>query len=212
MKIRSIKFKICSTALLFFSAVSASAQTMDSNEPAEFDIELTTPAVPAKMAGVISDHMVRRWQSLIDRGYDVAMERDEQVVMATIPLDNLFGPNSTSLLESAGKVLEPFLEYTRHYGKYKILLAVHSDDTGSPNYRKALCEQRVISLYEYFERHGSNPAMVFGYAMGHEQPLVDDNSRKNRALNRRLEVYIVPGPDMIANSKKAKSKKNNTLK
>ena len=39
--------------------------------------------------------------------------------------------------------------------------------------------------------------MIYGYPMGNDQPLVKDNSAKNRALNRRLEIYIVPGTDFI---------------
>ncbi|MCM1448923.1 MAG: OmpA family protein [Clostridiales bacterium] len=203
MKTRSCKIRAALLSALMLSVSwSAQSQAIDNSEPAEFNVELATPTIPTKRIGAVTDHMARKLQSLIDHGYDVELERDDQVIMVTIPLDNLFAPNGTSLIDSASKLLEPFIDYMRHYGKYKLLLAVHSDDTGSDTYRKELCEQRILSLYEFFERRGPSPSMLYGYAMGHDHPLVDDNSRKNRSLNRRLELYIVPGPELIANKKK----------
>lgn len=80
-------------------------------------------------------------------------------------------------------------------------MAVHSDNTGSEKYKEWLCEQRVIALYDFFDTFGSSPAMVYGYPMADREPIVDNNSKTNRALNRRLEIFIVPGPELINNLK-----------
>lgn len=190
--------------LLLLTAAPLKAQVKAENEPADIDTELNTPTVPNKHAGVLRRVMTAKAQTLIDEGYNVELMRDDQVIAVTIQLDKLFKPNEVELLETANKLLKPFTDFTRHYGKYKLLLAVHSDDTGSQGYRSWLCEHRIVSLYDFFDSHGSTPAMVYGYPLGHEQPIADDNSRANRALNRRLEIFIVPGPELISNLKNRK--------
>lgn len=190
--------------LLLLTAAPLKAQVKAEIEPADIDTELNTPAVTNKQAGALRRVMTAKAQSLIDEGYNVELMRDDQVIAVTIQLDKLFRPNEVGLLGTAVGLLQPFTDFTRHYGKYKLLLAIHSDGTGSQGYRTWLCEQRIVSLYDFFDSHGSTPAMVYGYPLGHEQPLVDDNSRANRALNRRLEIFIVPGPELISNLKNRK--------
>jgi len=174
------------------------------DEPADIDTELSTPAIPNKQVGALVRAMNTHAQSLIEQGYNVELMRDDQVIAVTIQLDKLFKPNEVVLLNSSAKLLQPFTFFTRHYGKFKLLLAVHSDDTGSETYRRWLCEQRIISLYDFFDSHGNTPAMIYGYPISNELPLTDNNTRINRSLNRRLEIFIVPGPQFISNLKSHK--------
>lgn len=202
MKSRS---KIFSALLAFVSistsSIHAEAQVTAVDEPETFDIELNTPTVTPKQAGALRNVISSYDQSLIDHGMTVELIRDDQVLNVTIELDELFAPNDITLMPGAGDVLRPLLEFTRHYGKFKILLAVHTDNTGSDKYKEWLCTERINSLYDYFDRFGSTPAMVYGYPMTDSQPLVNNNTKSNRAMNRRLEVYIVPGPELINNLK-----------
>lgn len=199
---------IFKTTVLALSATGTMlAQTVADNEPADLDTELAAPAYTGKKAEAVSQAMISEAKQLIDRGYNVELMLDDQVIAVTIQLDRIFSPNAVTLMSSATPLLDPFTVYTRHYGKYKLLLAVHSDDTGSPAYRTWLCEQRILSLYDFFDTHGSTPAMVYGYPLGHDMPLVNDDSRANRALNRRLEIYIVPGPEFINSNKTRKNKR-----
>lgn len=186
---------ILSCGSIFFSHAQVNMQA----DPLDFDTELNTPEIPTKRSRMIQEHIQRVAQELIDNGYHVELMRNDQVVTATIPLGSLFAPNEYNLLASSTKLLEPFVKFTKQNGEYKILLCVHSDNTGSESYRKWICEQRVLSLYDYFDTHGTSNGMIYGYPMGNEHPLVDDNSALNRSLNRRLEIYIVPGPEFIKN-------------
>ena len=178
---------------IFLSQAQVNVQA----DPLDFDTELNTPEIPSKRSRMVQERMQNIAQDLIDNGYNVELMRDDQVVTATIPLRSLFAPNEYNLSLSSTKLLEPFVKFTKQNGEYKILLCVHSDNTGSTSYRKWLCEQRVLTLYDYFDTHGTSGGMIYGYPMGNDHPLVDDNSALNRSLNRRLEIYIVPGPEFI---------------
>lgn len=204
LTMKSLLTRFSLLGFIALSSLSLPAQTIASDEPADFNTELNTPVIPGKQLPIVMADIKSTYELLINQGFNVEMCRDDQVILVTIQLDRLFGPNKTTLLDSAPQLLQPFSRFTRHYGDYKLLLTVHSDDTGSPAYRQWICEQRVIALYDFFDSHGATPAMVYGYPMAVEMPLTDNNSIAKRALNRRLEIYIVPGPNMISKAKKRK--------
>lgn len=204
LTMKSLLTRFSLSGFILLSSLSLSAQTIANDEPADFNTELNTPVIPNKQSQAVTTEMQAIYSFLVNQGYNVEMCRNDQVVVVTINIDKLFGPNEVSLLNSASQFLQPFSQYTRHYGNFKLLLAVHSDDTGSPAYRQWLCEQRVMSLYEYFDNHSSSPSMIYGYPMALEMPLTDNNSRAKRAINRRLEIYIVPGPNQTTKASKRK--------
>ena len=86
-------------------------------------------------------------------------------------------------------------------GFYKMLLVMHSDNTGSPTYTLNLTRQRVNAVYDWFDENGSVDYVV-PYALGETDPLVDNNSVENRKTNRRLEIYLVPEKTMLQQAKK----------
>ena len=132
--------------------------------------------------------------------------RKGEVVIASVPAAELFAPNDTVLLPSAYDKLKPFLPYFRTHGKFKVILAMHSDDTGSDKYLYALTEKRIVALYNYFDTYASQTDMLQGYPMADSEPLPDtpNNTMANRSKNRRLEIFIVPGPILISEAKTKK--------
>lgn len=138
-----------------------------------------------------------------DKAYKVESMRKGEVIVVTIPTDVLFAPNDTLLIDGAGdKWLTVFLQYLQRPGKYKLLLAVHSDNTGSKYYTENLTAQRIEALYEWFDSKNREGAKyVFGYPMGDTQSLFENNTRANRASNRRLEIFIVPEEGFIRSIK-----------
>ncbi len=170
------------------------------------DETLLLPDVPAKQSAYVTAYMKREAKALQKMGYKVETTRQGEVVIATIPADLLFAPNDTLLLQSAPEQLHPFLPYFRSHGKFKVILAMHSDDTGSNDYLYGLTEKRIIALYDYFDKHAAQTDMLQGYPMADSDPLKDtpNTSRKGRHANRRLEIFIVPGPMLIVDAKNKK--------
>ena len=131
------------------------------------------------------------------RQHTMTVLRNGEVVIATIQSDELFYPNDTVLKPNAGKQLRPFLQFLKVPDMYRMLLAMHSDDTGTSAYTDALTSKRVIAVLEWFIENSSNSDYIIPYAMGASEPLYLNNSIANRQLNRRLEIYLVPGKTMI---------------
>ncbi|MDE5845531.1 MAG: OmpA family protein [Muribaculaceae bacterium] len=162
--------------------------------------EIATPVVPDKLANAVKASMMNQAESLHHLGYDVKSTRNGQVLIVTIPTEKMFAPNETALQEVyARQLLEPFGAYLRTPGRYKILLAVHTDDTGDKDYIEKLSDQRALAVSKWFEQNVENVGSVRHYGLGSGDPLAPNISRRNRAKNRRLEIFIVPDVELIQN-------------
>ena len=133
--------------------------------------------------------------------YEVEVMREGEVIVVTLPASLLFEPNDTVLTTLGESQLKPFLRMIKNPGFYKLLLVMHSDNTGSSEYTLNLTRQRVNVIFDWFDENGSVDYVV-PYALGETDPIVDNNSVENRKRNRRLEIYLVPEKTMIQQAKK----------
>lgn len=138
---------------------------------------------------------------------DVELMRDNQVIVVTVPASRLFEPNDTVLTQLGKTSLKPMLPFLKSAGLYKMLLVMHSDNTGSDAYNMNLTLKRVNSVFDWVELNASTDYVV-PYALGATDPAVDNNSLENRKRNRRLEIYLVPEEGMLELAKKGKISTN----
>jgi len=163
-----------------------------------------------------SAKLIRRFQEkegrnrLFSREYNsknnctVETFRNKEVLLVTIPAASLFAPNSTSLWPNAAALLSPLKRYLKDPDMYRVLMVMHTDNTGSEVYRDYLTEERSKAVADWFAEQGCDTTFLFPYAFGDDMPLVENNSMSNRMKNRRLEVYLVPGKKMLEQAKKGR--------
>ena len=189
--------------LLWPGALSAKKQAVDIYD-LSLDENLDMPQIHNdKQAAKVQDYQYDVAVKLKKQNFDVELMRDNEVIVVTIPAGQLFGPNDT-ILSNLGKTsLKPMLQYLQNPGFYKMLLVMHSDNTGSDAYTLELTRSRVNAVFDWFEDNGT-VEFVVPYALGDTDPLVDNNSMVNRKRNRRLEIYLVPDNVMINQAKKGK--------
>ncbi|MDE6648690.1 MAG: OmpA family protein [Muribaculaceae bacterium] len=130
--------------------------------------------------------------------------RKKEVILITIPASELFAPNSTELASGASKYLNPIKRYLKDPDMFRVLLVMHTDNTGSTQYRDNITADRVDAVAAWFDDQGADTSYMFSYAYGDESPLVPNTSIENRGKNRRLEVYLMPGEKMLEEAKKGK--------
>ena len=57
--------------------------------------------------------------------------------------------------------------------------------------------ERVLSIVEWSQKKHQNAKYIIPYSMGNDELLTSDKSKKGQKMNRRLEIYIIPGKLMI---------------
>lgn len=168
------------------------------------DDNLETPEIDnAKQSQKVQDYQYDVAVSLKKQNYDVELMRDNEVIVVTLPAGQLFAPNDTVLSELGMVSLKPMLKYLANPGFYKMLLVMHSDNTGSKKYTETLTRARVNAVFDWIDENASVDFVV-PYALGDTDPLEDNNSMEHRKHNRRLEIYLVPEEVMINQAKKGK--------
>lgn len=130
--------------------------------------------------------------------------RKKEVLLITIPAEALFAPNATELSPEASKLLTPIKRYMKDPDMFRVLLVMHTDNTGSEAYREKITEERIDAVTDWFDESGADTSYTFSYAFGDDNPLVPNTSMENRAKNRRLEIYLMPGEKMLSEAKKGK--------
>ena len=176
------------------------------------DENIETPEIKNdKQADRIQDFQYDMAVAFKQSNYDVEIMRDDEVIVITIPASQLFEPNDTVLSKLGEAQLKPFLRMIKNPGFYKLLLVMHSDNTGSSEYTLNLTRQRVNNIFDWFEENGSVDYVV-PFALGETDPVVDNNSVENRKRNRRLEIFLVPEKAMLQQAKKGNININHIAK
>lgn len=170
----------------------------------DLDQNIATPALLPSDQKAIRKYMKKLGSDLASKKYIVDMERNDEVVVVTIPTDDLFLPNDTLLSKRAEQKLKPLLNYFREPAMFKVVYSVHTDDTGSPAYLFDLSQERVNSIYDWLLDFVNEDLVIIPYSMGDIDPIELNTTRKGRAANRRVEFYLIPGPEMILKARKGK--------
>ncbi|MDE5987918.1 MAG: OmpA family protein [Duncaniella sp.] len=166
------------------------------------DENILTPAVGKNGHAAIKTYMNRLAQELAKKNYIVDMTRNDEVIVVTIPSDDIFLPNDTLLSPSAPARLSPILKVFSDPFMMKMVYAVHTDNTGSAPYNMRLSHERNNSIYDWMLDNINEDLIVIPYEMGDTDPLVANDTRDGRRENRRLEIFIIPGPKMITMARK----------
>lgn len=205
---RTLKTALLALILLFGTA-RASADKKVNLEDLSF-AELINSVDPGKQADLIRKFQFKEANNVLLKNKNIGEKsnctvdaiRNKEVLVVTIPANSLFGPNQTVLLETADKYLEPFKRYLKDPDMFRVLIVMHTDNTGSEAYREKLTEERAQAVAEWFDNHAADTSYLFPFAMSDDIPLVPNDSFDNRERNRRLEIYLVPGSLMVEKAKK----------
>lgn len=164
----------------------------------DFDQNLMLPKMEKGESAAVKKYMTRKAQELSRKKYAVDLMRNDEVMVVSLPTDGLFLPNDTILMSKPlTSIKKDLLDLTDDPDMYKLVYAIHTDNTGSPVYNQRLSHQRSTSIYDWILDNVSEELIVIPFEMAETKPVEPNNTRAGRAKNRRLELYFIPGPKMI---------------
>ena len=197
--------KIIAIAAMTLIAATAAAQNTTAVDEASFEFQFNNPVIKnAKAAAKVADFQDDVADKLQHDRYNVQLYRNNDVVMINIPASHLFAPNDTVLSSQGKNELKPIAGYMKNPGFYKLILMMHSDNSGNDEYLFDLTGARITAIFDWLEDKVASVDDIFPYYIGGTDPQVPNNSMKNREINRRLEIYLVPGEVMVEQAKSGK--------
>ena len=171
-----------------------------------FDRQLEEPEVPSRLRTAVAARMASVASELLQDRFTAKAVRAGQVVEITIPCAELFEPNANALRPSGEKRLSKLRKFIRLVDgapMYKVVIAVHSDDTGDDQYRDMLTALRAEAIEDYLldtpDRPADSPCATYG--LGSDEPLGSNATKAARDRNRRVEIYLVPDTGLFTHLK-----------
>ncbi|MDM1329380.1 OmpA family protein [Acinetobacter indicus] len=110
----------------------------------------------------------------------------------SLPEKLLFGFDQAEIQAHNQQALQQLSSKLLKYKLDKVKIIGHSDNVGDLTYNLKLSGERAENVAQIFMQQGFRPVNLQVIPRGAEQPLVPNTSPENRAMNRRVNVVIVP--------------------
>lgn len=104
--------------------------------------------------------------------------------------DVLFESNRADVKPGAQTSLRKLADFLQSYPTRLVLIEGHTDNVGAAATNEALSRRRAESVNDVLAGMGVAGRRVSTVGYGEDYPVADNRSETNRALNRRVEIYI----------------------
>lgn len=126
------------------------------------------------------------------RDSGVSVERDGDNINLVMPGNITFPSNGTDLKADFYNVLDSVALVLEEFDKTIIVVAGYTDSVGTESYNQSLSEKRASSVASYLKAKKITPARFDSVGFGEQNPVADNATEEGRALNRRVELTLLP--------------------
>ena len=137
----------------------------------------------------------------IEEDEDISINIEETVVMISISDKMLFDSGSYKISDKANAILQKIANVVNSEESLDIMVEGHTDNqtlksTASVKDNWDLSVLRATSVVKKLQKdHNVAPEKLIAAGRSFYQPLVPNDSKENRATNRRTRIVILPNID-----------------
>ena len=144
-------------------------------------------AATGAIVGAMMDKQERELRQI--EGIDVA-RTDEDELRVTMRNEILFDVDSSSLRGASRDELAEMADVFNRYNDTTIVVAGHTDSTGSESYNQRLSERRADSVAGYLQNQGVRGSRIDATGYGELRAKASNGTASGRQQNRRVEIYV----------------------
>lgn len=155
---------------------------------------LILAGVGALAGGAVGHYMDRQEAKLRAelQGSGVSVTRIGDNITLNMPGHITFAVNSADLNAQFFNVLDGVALVLKEYNKTVVEVAGHTDSTGTDAYNLQLSQRRADAVASYLVSQGIKRERLITVGAGKAYPIASNATEEGRALNRRVELTIVP--------------------
>jgi outer membrane protein OmpA-like peptidoglycan-associated protein len=158
---------------------------------------LILAGVGAVAGGAVGNYMDRQDAALRQRlqGTGVSVTRtgpNGENITLNMPGNITFAVNSADISSSFYPVLDSVGLVLKEFDKTMVEVAGHTDSDGSEAYNQQLSERRASSVVAYLVSREIRADRFLTVGAGETRPIASNATPEGKALNRRVEITIVP--------------------
>lgn len=125
-------------------------------------------------------------------GTGVSVTRIGDEITLNMPSNITFAFGSADLDARFFPVLDSVSKVVNKYNKTLVEVAGHTDSVGSVESNQSLSERRANTVAQYLISKGIVRDRTIIVGAGENMPVADNDSAEGRALNRRVELSLLP--------------------
>ncbi|WP_395689888.1 OmpA family protein [Aestuariivirga sp.] len=126
------------------------------------------------------------------RGTGVSVTRSGDDIILNMPSNITFDTDQSEIKSEFFETLNSVSLVLKEFNQTLVDVTGHTDSTGSVAHNQQLSERRAGSVAEYLIAQGNDPNRFQAIGVGASQPIASNATPDGRALNRRVEIRIVP--------------------
>ena len=145
-------------------------------------------AVIGAAGGGAIGHYMDQQEALLRQeleGTGVSVTREGNNIRLNMPGNVTFDTDQSNIRPQFQPVLDSVVKVANKFDKTALRVSGHTDSTGSESYNQRLSEYRALSVKDYLAMRGVAPQRLSSVGYG-------DGSASGRALNRRVELELIP--------------------
>lgn len=141
--------------------------------------------------GAAIGHVMDKRAEQIQRDLEGAeVQRVGEGILVTFDSGILFPLDEASLTPAAKANIQNLGDVLARYEDMDILIAGHTDATGSDSYNEELSQKRAQSVAQYVSAQGVQNSRIQTVGEGETKPVASNETEMGRRKNRRVEVAI----------------------
>jgi len=103
--------------------------------------------------------------------------------------------DSYKLSEKGLKAVDAFYDYMEKYPEANVMIVGHTCNMGPEEYNVQLSQNRADAFSQALQEKGMSPQRISAKGEGMALPIVSNDTKEDRALNRRVEIKIFYPPE-----------------
>lgn len=166
-------------------ARAADAQTQAAVATADANAARTQAAVAQGDAAQAQAQAAALQQQLTD----MQAKQTDRGTLVTLG-DVLFETGRADIKPAAQGSITKLAQFLSQHPERRVLIEGFTDSTGSAPTNQSLSERRSAAVADALQRAGVDRSRIDTRGYGEQYPLASNSSTSDRAMNRRVEVYI----------------------
>jgi len=122
----------------------------------------------------------------------VSVTRAGDNIILNMPSNVTFGISQFDVQPQFNETLRSVALVLQEFNQSLVDIVGHTDSTGTRAYNMQLSQQRATAVSRVLAQFGVDPRRFFVEGRGPDNPVAENTTEAGRALNRRVEIRIVP--------------------
>ncbi len=155
-----------------------------------------------KKRNEIYARFVNELQKMIDGG-QLTVSIEQGRIVINLPENVLFASARATVNPEGQEALKQIAGVLKEFSDRRFQIEGHTDNVPIKSARYPsnweLSSARALSVVHLMIQEGVEPQNVSAAGFGEFQPRADNESKEGRALNRRIEIIMLPNLDILSN-------------